>query len=144
METSKKEVILMSETKQKISVYLKPETVEQMKRFGKKKGYKTNSEYVEKALEFYYSFETNRQTPEFLSAAMFHSLRSLLEKTEHARSRSLFKLAVEISMLLNVVAAANEFRVADLDALRHSCIEEVQNLNGSIRLDDAIKWQEPN
>ena len=128
----------MSENRQKISVYLKPETVEQIK----KGGCKTNSEYVEKALEFYHSYLVNRQAPEFLSAAMFRSLKSVLDKTEHARSRALFKLSVEISMLLNVVAAANDFSEEDLHALRHTCIDEVMNLNGSITLDDAIKWQE--
>ena len=128
----------MSEERQKISVYLKPETVEQIK----KGGCKTNSEYVEKALEFYHSYMVNRQAPEFLSATMFHSLRNVLDKTEHARSRALFKLSVEISMLLNVVAAANDFSEEDLHALRHTCIDEVMNLNGSITLDDAIKWQE--
>ena len=129
---------MASEDRQKISVYLKPETVEQIK----KGGCKTNSEYVEKALEFYYSYMVNRQAPEFLSAAMFRSLRNVLDKTEYARSRALFKLSVEISMLLNVVAAANDFSEEDLHALRHTCIEEVMNLNGSITLDDAIKWQE--
>ena len=128
----------MSEERQKISVYLKPETVEQIK----KSGCKTNSEYMEKALEFYHSYMVNRQAPEFLSAAMFRSLKNVLDKTEYARSRALFKLSVEISMLLNVVAAANDFSEEDLRALRHTCIDEVMNLNGSITLDDAIKWQE--
>ena len=128
----------MSEERQKISVYLKPETVEQIK----KSGCKTNSEYVEKALEFYHAYVVKRQAPEFLSAAMFRSLKNVLDKTEYARSRALFKLSVEISMLLNVVAAANDFSEADLHALRHTCIDEVMNLNGSITLDDAIKWQE--
>ena len=127
----------MSEDRQKISVYLKPETVEQIK----KSGCKTNSEYVEKALEFYHSYMVNRQATEFLSATMFRSLRNVLDKTEYARSRALFKLSVEISMLLNVVAAANDFSEEDLHALRHTCIDEVMNLNGSITLDDAIKWQ---
>ena len=127
----------MSEERQKISVYLKPKTVEQIK----KSGCKTNSEYVEKALEFYHSYMVNRQAPEFLSAAMFRSLKDVLDKTEHARSRALFKLSVEISMLLNVVAAANDFSEEDLHALRHTCIDEVMNLNGSISLDDAVKWQ---
>lgn len=44
-------------------------------------------------------------------------------------------------MLLNVVAAANDFSEEDLHALRHTCIDEVMNLNGSITLDDAVKWQ---
>ena len=127
----------MSENRQKISVYLKPETVEQIK----KSGCKTNSEYVEKALEFHHAYVVNRQAPEFLSATMFRSLRNVLDKAEHARSRALFKLSVEISMLLNVVAAANDFSEEDLHALRHTCIDEVMNLNGSITLDDAIKWQ---
>ena len=131
----------MSEANQKVSVYLKPETVEQMKLLQKKNDCKTNSEYVEKALEFYNSYVVNHQTPEFLSAAAFHSLKKLIDKTEHARSSALFKLSVEISMLLNVLAAVNDFSQADLGELRHSCIEEVMELNGSIKLDDAIQWQ---
>ena len=35
-----------------------------------------------------------------------------------------------------------DFSEEDLHALRHTCIDEVMNLNGSITLDDAVKWQE--
>ena len=44
-------------------------------------------------------------------------------------------------MLLNLLVAANDFSKADLGELRHTCIEEVMELNESIKLDDAIQWQ---
>ena len=54
---------------------------------------------------------------------------------------TLFKLSVEISMLLNVIAATNDIEGEDLGKLRHACIEEVRRINGSVSLDNAIEWQ---
>ena len=48
---------------------------------------------------------------------------------------------VEISMLLNVIAATNDIEGEDLGKLRHACIEEVRRINGSVSLDNAIEWQ---
>ena len=127
----------MSEGRQKISVYLKPETVEQIK----KSGCKTNSEYMEKALEFYHSYMVNRQAPEFLSAAMFRSLKNVLDKTEYARSRALFKLSVEMAMMMNLLASMQDVDDVTLNRLRGECVKEVKRLNGSFSLDDAMRWQ---
>ena len=69
------------------------------------------------------------------------TLRRVLDKCEHARSSALFKLTVEISMLLNVIAATNDIEHEDLGRLRHACIEEVRRINGSVSLDNAIEWQ---
>ena len=45
-------------------------------------------------------------------------------KCEHARSSALFNLSVEISILLNIIAATNDIEHEDLGKLRHACIEE--------------------
>ena len=58
-----------------------------------------------------------------------------------ARSSAIFKLSVEISMLLNVIAATNDIEHEDLGRLRHAYIEEVRRINGSVSLDNAIEWQ---
>ena len=44
-------------------------------------------------------------------------------------------------MLLNVIAETNDIEHEDLGRIRYACIEEVQRINGSVSLDNAIEWQ---
>lgn len=53
----------------------------------------------------------------------------------------LFKMAVELSMLLHVTAATNEIDTDTLSRLRGLCVDEVKRLRGSMRLGDAVKFQ---
>ena len=53
----------------------------------------------------------------------------------------LFKIAVELAVLQNVVAATNEIDEITLNRLRGECVKEVKRLNGSLSFDDAIDWQ---
>ena len=62
-------------------------------------------------------------------------------KCKHACSSARFNLSVEISMLLNIIAATNDIEHEALGKLRHACIEEVRRINGSVSLDNAIEWQ---
>lgn len=112
-----------------------------MKVISKSDGCKSVSEYIEKAVDFYNAYLCNRRAPELISSETVDTLRRVLDKCEHARSSALFKLSVEISMLLNVIAATNDIEGEDLGRLRHACIEEVRRINGSVSLDNAIEWQ---
>ena len=49
--------------------------------------------------------------------------------------------AVELAVLMNVIAASNGFSGEDVRKLRESCEEQVKRINGTIRLDDAVRWQ---
>lgn len=53
----------------------------------------------------------------------------------------LFKIAVELAVLQNVVAATNEIDEVALNRLRGECVKEVKRLNGSLSFTDAIDWQ---
>lgn len=56
--------------------------------------------------------------------------------------RMLFKIAVELSMMMNVLATMNEnISREDLDSLRGHCVEEVKRINGCLSLNDAYRWQ---
>ena len=41
----------------------------------------------------------------------------------------------------NIIAATNHFSKEEVRELRESCEEEVKRLNGTLRLDDAVRWQ---
>ena len=61
--------------------------------------------------------------------------------SEHRIARLLFKLAVETSMMMNVLAAGMEISEEDLRQLRARCVREVKQTNGNISLKDAVKYQ---
>ena len=61
--------------------------------------------------------------------------------TENRLARVLFKQGVELAMLMHVVAAANDIREQDLDALRKLCVDEVSRLGGKYKFDDAVRFQ---
>ena len=137
---AKKEAF-MENRQTRFSLHISEETLDTAKALSKSDGSKSVSEYIEKAVDFYNAYLCNRRAPELISSETVDSLRRVLDKCEHARSSALFKLSVEISMLLNVIAATNDIEGEDLGKLRHACIEEVRRINGSISLDNAIEWQ---
>ena len=52
-------------------------------------------------------------------------------------SRMIFKLAVELSMTMNIIAATHDIDEISLERLRGECIKEVRKHNGTLTFDDA-------
>lgn len=69
------------------------------------------------------------------------TLKSIVAESDNRTSRMLFKIAVELAVLQNVVAATNEIDEITLNRLRGQCMKEVKRLNGSLSFDDAVDWQ---
>ena len=53
----------------------------------------------------------------------------------------MFKLAVEIAIVQNLIAATQDIDPVSLERLRGECVQEVKRLNGSFRFEDAAEWQ---
>jgi len=53
----------------------------------------------------------------------------------------IFKLAVELGILMNVVAYGMEIDPVVLDQLRNKCVQEIKRTNGIITLKDAVNYQ---
>lgn len=53
----------------------------------------------------------------------------------------LFKLAVELDMMMNVLAAGMEVSEGDLKQLRERCVQEVRQTGGNITFLDAVRYQ---
>ena len=68
-------------------------------------------------------------------------MKSIVAESDNRQSKMLFTLAVELAMLINVVAASSEIDEISLARLRGECIQEVKRLNGSFRFEDAVEWQ---
>ena len=77
----------------------------------------------------------------FLPAALTDALRSTVHDSENRVCRPLFKLAVELDMVMNVLAAGMEIPQSDLDHLRGRCARDVKSTDGSVSLKEAVDCQ---
>lgn len=60
-----------------------------------------------------------------------------MQASEYRICRLLFKLAVEVDMMMNVLAAGMEIPEEQMEALRPQCVRNVKRTHGMISLEDA-------
>ncbi len=103
---------------------------------------KSRSEFIEKALHFYMGYQTSENTSEYLPKVLISAMQGILRETENRNSSNLFRLSVEMSMMMNILAAGLEISDEDLRKLRGRCVNEVKKTKGKISIEDAVKFQQ--
>ena len=129
------------EIKTRIPVWLYPSTLKVMDRAAETANCKSRSEFLEKAALFYAGYVSGEDACEFLPSALTSALRGIVHDSENRTCRLLFKLAVEMDMMMNVLAAGMEIPEEDLERLRGRCVREVKSTNGTVTLKDAVDYQ---
>ena len=128
--------------KQKFPLWAKPETLQSVKEIYQSDNCRSQSEFIEKAILFYIGYLTADRPKSYLPNMFLSTMKSIVRESNNRMGRLLFKLAVEISMLLNVAASMWDIDKSELASLRGNCIEEVKRINGTISFDDAVDWQQ--
>lgn len=130
------------ETKTRIPVWLYPSTLEAMDRGMETSRSKSRSEFIEEAVQFYAGYISGQDANAYLPPALVSALNATLHSMEDRICRLLFKLSVEMDMMMNVLAAGMEIPAEQLDRLRPQCVRNVKKTSGSISLDSAVERQE--
>ena len=138
MEQKSKTGTDVPEIKTRIPLWLYPSTLEAVDRAMARDNCKSRSEFIENAIRFYAGYLSGEDAVQFLPAALVSALRATVENSESRIARLLFKLTVEISMMMNVLAAGLEIDSSQLDALRWRCVQEVKKVNGTISFKDTL------
>ena len=131
----------MPKDKYKFALWLYPDTLEKVKELYKQDDCRSKSEFIEKAIRFYIGCLTAEDGASYLPNAFLSNMKSIVAESDTRQSKMLFKLAVELAMMMNVVAASNEIDEISLARLRGECVQEVKRLNGNFRFEDAVEWQ---
>lgn len=102
---------------------------------------RSKSEFIEKAIRFYCGYLTAEEQDSYLPSVVTSTLKSIIAESDNRQNRMLFKLAVEIAMLQNIIASEQEIDILSLERLRGECVKEVKRLNGTFRFEDAVNRQ---
>ena len=133
--TQKKEI------KRRFQLWIRPSTLELADTLYEKDNCDSRSEFIEKAILFYAGYLSAEDNKTYLPNIVTSTLKSIVAESDHRQNRMLFKLAVEMAVMMNVVAANNNIDPVSLERLRGECVKEVKRLNGSFSFDDAMSWQ---
>ena len=130
----------MSE-KIRFQMRISPDTDSKIKKAMEVDNCQSQNEFVEKALRFYCGYVSASNSLEVLPPLLASAIRGSIQDTENRIARLLFKMAVELDMVMNVVAGG--FKVSDdkLEQLRARCVQEVKRTSGTITFEDAVKYQ---
>ena len=101
----------------------------------------SKSEFIEKAVRFYIGYLTAEDKSNYLPNMFLSNMRAIASESDNRMSRMLFKLTVELAMVMNLMAANYEIDPETLERLRGSCVREVKRLGGSFSMEDAVDWQ---
>lgn len=131
----------MFENKKKFALWVYPDTLEKVAELYREDNCESKSEFIEKAVNFYIGYLTSSDKKSFLPSIVASTLKSIVSESDNRQNRMLFKLAVELAMLQNLIAAAREIDPVSLERLRGECVKEVKRLNGGFSFEDAVAWQ---
>ena len=132
---------LERDLKKRVSIWLRASTRKRIEEMYQLDGCKSKSDFVERAVAFYTGYVLSDKADSYLSNMITSSLKSIVRESDNRLSRLIFKLAVELAITMNVVAANQGVDKEVLNTLRGECIKEVKKTNGIFTFDEADKWQ---
>ena len=127
--------------KVRFQMRISPETDQRIKAAMPLANCQSQNEFVEQALLHYCGCLQAEDSANILAPELTAALRMTVWDSETHTCRLLFKLAVEVDILMHVLASGMEIDPATLDKLRGRCVQEVKTTNGGISFKDAVHYQ---
>lgn len=101
----------------------------------------TQTEFVEKALEFYLGYLNTKNAGAFLPEAFSSVLIGTMDHFALRIGRMLFKQAVDINLMSHIIACDTDMDQRDYELMRGRSIREVKATNGGVSFKDALDFQ---
>ena len=127
--------------KQRIAVWLYPDTLQAIDNAMEQANCKSRSEFLEKSARMYAGYISANNALAYLPPALVSAVRGAVQDSENRIARLLFKQAVELDMVMNVVAGTMRVDEDTVKQLRATCINNVKKTGGTVTFDAAVKYQ---
>ena len=124
----------------RLNITLNDELIEDIDYQTPKEKCKTRSEFIEKAVQFYLSYLETDNSEGYLNKSVIAGVRKGIGDIEKQTMPNIFRLSVEISMLMNVVAAMVDIDKKDLHDLRVDCVKAIRATDRRCTLESAMQY----
>ena len=127
-----------SENKQRISLYLDKDVIKNADVMMKKFGFRSRNEFFTKAVESFAADKILKENKNELSERLAEAIVEAEKNNAIAISKGLFRYAVQLEMVMRMLAEQFEYRPLDVKMMRQEATNNVRRTRGKVRLDDII------
>ena len=125
----------------RVGFYIEKSLLDECDAYLKAADARSRNEFVSKAIRYYIGYHSAQNAALILPLSITSAVSGAVQSSENRIARLLFKLAVEMSMTMNVVAAGADLDDVNLHRLRGKCVEDVKRSIGTVNFDDILRYQ---
>lgn len=128
-------------TKVHAGIYVEKEILNQADGLLETANVRSWNEFVEDARKFYIGYLLAGKAEDYFLQSLSSVLIGTVQDSENRLAWMDFKMAVELAKLSQVIAYTHDVDEESLNKLHAKCVNEVQRINGTIKFEDAYRYQ---
>lgn len=127
-----------SEYKQRISLYLDKNLVAKADEIIKEYGFKSRNEFFSYAIENYVTDEILKEKDGILNDKLARAVADLSENNAKAISKGLFRYAVQLEMVMRIIAQCYDTSEDEIKDMRREAINNVRRTRGKVHFEEIL------
>ena len=127
------------ERRRQLTIWLPPSLMDKIETLRIEDNCDSKGEFIEKAVQFYIGYLLCKENRFFLPNTITSTMKSIVNESTNQQRTLMFKMAVEIAIMENIIALNNNFDEVAMQRLRGYCIDEVKKSNGMLSYEDVLK-----
>ena len=116
-----------SEDKKRISLFIESDLVKRVDDNLNLTDVSSRNEFIVEAVKFYLGYLSAEEDATYLVRSIDKSIGSAVKSMEDRTAKLIFKLAVEMSIMMNILAANLEINDEVMKQLRGKCVKELSS-----------------
>ena len=129
----------MGNDRNRLALRMRAETAQKIEQWHKASNCRSKNEFIEKAVNFYADYLALNSDNQLLPKAVLSTIEGRLGLLEKNLSAATFNHAVELDMLVGIIAQSYRFSQNDLEKLRAQSVKNVKSTNGRVSLEKCAR-----
>ena len=129
------------DVKRKFPLWIYPSLLAEVDSLYKPDNCSSRTEFMEKAIRFYIGYVTSNHAQDYFSQVIPATVKGIVDESANRMGRLLFKIAVEMAVVENILAAVCDVDELEVTRLRGQCVKEIKSTNGLLSFEEALRWQ---
>ncbi|MDD4413021.1 MAG: ribbon-helix-helix domain-containing protein [Oscillospiraceae bacterium] len=128
-----------SENKQRISLYLDKSLIKKADKILREHGYKSRNEFYTKATENFIADEILHENKSIIGEKLATAVVELSEENAKAISKGLFRYAVQLEMVMRMIAEQFDYKLDEIEDMRREAVNNVRRTRGKVHLEEILQ-----
>ena len=131
----------MVKGKQKATIFLTPSMKKKIEENYRADNCRSQSEFVEKAVDFYLGYLNTKNASAFLPEVLSTILIGIMDDFAQRMGRMLYKLSVEQNLCNHILVSDTDMDQRTYQLMRGRSVREVDSTNGRITFKEVLDFQ---